>query len=265
MFALAVFIGIYSYGIFLLGILGILTGLNIAGLTLSWLIIFIFYISGKDFRFQISDFRLNRKQTVLFGLLITQLLVNLIGTLGPELGFDALWYHLSLPKIWLMEHLIRFIPGSVYKYSVMPKLAESLYVLPLTFTNEIGAKLIHYIFGVLTLIVTYKIARKYLPLGYRLLTLLLLSGNLVFSWQSITAYTDLARTFFEILALYLFMDKKIIPSAITLGLAVTTKLLSLVSLPIYIILLFREKYPLKITVYYFNSASLVYFFLYQYR
>jgi hypothetical protein len=262
MFALAIFIGMYSYGIFGLGMLGILTKPNLLGFTISWLLLVIIFSLGQKLKFRpirlIRSIRnLSKFESLILVILATQLLINLIGALGPELGFDALWYHLTLPKIWLTEGIIRFLPGSIFKYSVMPKLVESLYVFPLAFFSEIGAKLIHYLFGVLSLIVTYKISKKLLPSPYSLLPLIILSGNLVFSWQQTTAYIDLARTFFEILALKLFIDRKIIPSAITLGLAISTKLLALISLPIFIILLLKEKFSLPITIYYLLFTILI--------
>jgi hypothetical protein len=264
MFALACFIGIYSYGIFFLGILGILTRLNIFAFSVSWFFIAVGYLFST--KLEIRSIRLIRLirlikvirnlskfEFVLFAVLIVQLLVNLIGALGPELGFDALWYHLSQPKFWLQEGIIRFIPGQTYRYSVTPQLTETLYTTALAFGSEIWAKLIHFTFGVLSLIVTYKISKKLLPPAYCLLPLLILSGNLVFSWEQTTAYIDLARTFFESLALLLFLERKYPQSAIILGLAVCSKLIAIVSVPIYILLLIfrRENFKtcLLFTVY----------------
>jgi hypothetical protein len=249
MFVLACFIGIYSYGIFALGILDLLTRPNITAFTFSWLVIFITYHlspllnlrGGRGSSKIIADLKLNVFTWLLLSLLITQSLVNLLGALGPELGFDALWYHLTQPKIWLQETAIRFIPGPIFRYSVTPQLTETLYTAALAFSNEIAAKLIHYSFGILCLIITFKLARKFLTPDSSLLATLLLSSNLVFSWQSTTAYVDLTRTFFESLALLLFLEDKYTASAITLGLAICSKLISLVSLPIFLFLMIIKK------------------------
>ena len=238
MFALSILIGIYSYGIFTLGILRFLTTSNIFGFTVSWLFISVFYFKDK---LRIQLIKLNKIEYFIISVIILQALINLIGTLGPELGFDALWYHLTLPKIWLSEHLIRFLPGAVYKYSVMPKLTETLYTTALSLGNEIIAKLIHFSFGLLILIPLYQLSHKFLSRTYSLFVLLLFYSNLVVGWESITAYVDLARTFFEILALKLFTDEKYTKSAITLGLAISVKLIALGSLPIFIVLLYLKK------------------------
>jgi len=174
-------------------------------------------------------------------IIFTQALINLVGALGPELAFDALWYHLTLPKIYLLNHSISYIPGGLFYYSVMPKLTEMLYVSSLVFQGEILAKIIHFLFGILTLLVIYRISRKYLSRPFSLIVCVLFYSNLVVGWQSITAYIDLVRTFFEVLALYFFIEYasnnkffSLVKSSVGLGLAVSTKILSLTSLFMFI-------------------------------
>jgi len=227
LFTLALVIGLYSYAILLLGVLHILTIQNIIIVTIP----LAFWLFS-----QLKHIKFPSMIHPLLWLIIIQCLVNLIGALGPEIGFDALWYHLSLPKIWLQNHSIFFIPGAQFKYSVMPMLTEMFYFI-------FPGKLIHYLFGILSLIVTYKISKS-------LLAVLILSSNLVFGWQSTSAYVDLSRTFFEILALYLFIDNKIYKSAIVLGLAASTKLLAFGSLPIFWILIWLKTKNIKSIILY---------------
>ena len=255
MFILALLIGLYSYSIFFLGLAHQLFKPQLSVISIL-LLLFTVYIS-LSYRpvlliklFVNKLYRLNKIGTVFLFFLIAQLLINLIGSLGPELSFDALWYHLTLPKMWLSQGHLSFYPGSVFKYSAMPMLTEMLYLPALALGSEVLAKFIHYLFGILTLIVTFKLSRKYLSIHYSLLTITILSSNLVFSWLQITANIDLARTFFETLALYLFLDKKIYKSAVSLGLAASTKLLALGSLPIYWILAWRQKKSFKYPIYY---------------
>lgn len=242
MFTLALLIGLYSYSIFFLGVAGLLTPGYLLPVSLFWSF-FILWKIGIYLGFRIWNLEFWSK-AILF-LIILQLLVNLIGSLGPELGFDALWYHLTLPKMWLADGSLKFYPGSVFKYSVMPMLTEMLYLPALSFGGAVLAKLIHYSFGVLTLIIIFKLARKFLPTHYSLLAVLLMSSNLVFSWQQTTAYVDLTRTFFESLALYLFLEQKFFKSAVSLGLAACTKILALSSLPIFLILILINNFPAK--------------------
>jgi hypothetical protein len=263
MFSLAVVIGIYSYCIFLLGVLGLIFKPVLIFFTTTFIFICIFY-----FRHNISNFikklvesenlfvftKNNKFQSLLILILGAQILVNLVGVLGPETSFDALWYHLTLPKLYILGHSIFHIPGNLLFYSDMPKLTEMLYIPTLMFSNELGVKLIHFTFGILTLIAIYKISSKYLSKNLSLLATLIFYSNLVVGWESITAYIDLARTFFEVLALWGFLKwtdnkqrKWLIISGIMMGLAISSKVIALesvfifISLFVYLFLVNKEK------------------------
>ena len=220
MFTLAVFIGIYSYTLAGLGWMGWLYPQAIWTVTVGLLVISSWFIA------KVRNWKLEIREWGLAALIIIQAMVNLIGALGPERGFDALWYHLPIPKIWLEAHKIFFIGGNLY-YSAMPKLIDMLYVW-----GEMPAKLMHLAFGLLATAVTYKLARKWLEQKWALLAAVIFYSNLVVGWQSITAYIDLGRTFFEVLAFYLLVNKKIYKSAIVIGLAVASKIWAIGSLGI---------------------------------
>lgn len=258
MFAIAILIGIFSYGIFLLGLLGVLYPTVI-------LIFSALFFAGAIYLQrtsigEIKDMREEAKQSIfcrfLLFFLIAQGLINLIGALGPEHGFDALWYHLTLPKLYLFYHSIVHIPGGVLYYSDMPKLTEMLYVAGLALGNETTAKLGHFLFGILTTIAVYKMGRMYLSIRYSLLACAIFYSNLVVGWMSTTAYVDLARTFFEALALWCFLiwvktgvRKWLLESSVMLGLAITTKLLASGSVVIFSLLLlvvvYLKRWPIK--------------------
>lgn len=215
MFILAVCIGVLSYLIMTLGLLGILTISSLMLLVTVFLVFLIFW-------------RLKIYKHWFLVVLFIQAVINLIGALGPELGFDALWYHTTIPKLWLAQNKITFLGGDYY-YSGLPKLIDMFYVFPIS-------QLIHFGFGILCLLVIYKLARKYLDHTGSLLACVIFYSNLVVGWQSITAYIDLGRTFFEILALYLFVEKKYLQTSIVLGLAVSSKILAVGSVLIFIVL-----------------------------
>lgn len=252
MFKIAILIGGYSYLIFFLGILGLFYR------ELIFIVSFVFVVLVFLFLVKISPYvkvqfsllkvqnLLKRNKFLCFLLLIIifQSVVNLIGALGPEHAFDALWYHLTLPKIYLENHRLEYIPGGLFYYSTMPQFTEMLYLVSIALGNEIIAKIIHFSFGILSLIVLYKLSRKFFSQKLSVLCLLIFSSNLVFAWESITAYIDLTRTFFEVLALERFLNflekkekKFLFQSAFVLGFAIATKLLALGSLGIFTLLL----------------------------
>src|SRR5690606_1810881 len=111
-------------------------------------------------------------------------------------------------------------------------------------SNEVSAKLIHYLFGILTTVVLYKTARLYLSPTWSLLCCLIFYSSLVVSWLSITAYSDLVRAFYESFSFYYLAPflkrqrlKLLIISAVLLGFAICVKLISLGSLGVFVILL----------------------------
>ncbi|HEX8931702.1 MAG TPA: glycosyltransferase family 39 protein, partial [Patescibacteria group bacterium] len=235
MFIFATFIGIYAYIIFALGILGLIYKPLIISLTV------IFWGSFLLWKRQELWQGIKKIKLGIIGLLIVlQALINLIGVFGPERGFDALWYHLTLPKLYLLSHSIFFIPGGLLYYSAMPKLAEMLYVAGLSFGTEQFPKLIHYTFGLLSCLALYKLQRKFFRPLIATLGVIIFYSNLVVGWESSSAYIDLIRTFFEVMALWGFVNwwekqRRIwfIASAIMVGLAITTKLLAVASLVIF--------------------------------
>jgi len=252
MFTFAFFIGLYSYVIFYLGFMHLLTTSNIATATIVWFI--ALFMSRKEemlgcFKKIISIKPQMRKifMSPIFWiafLIFLQAVVNFIGALGPELAFDALWYHLTLPKMYLLHQAIYHIPGGLLYYSDMPKLGEMLYTGALATGNEITAKIIHFSFGLLILIALYKMSRKFFTPFISFLAVIIFYSNLVVDWESITAYIDLIRTFFEILALWGFIEwsekqqwRWLVISAVMTGFAIATKVLAFGSLFIFSILL----------------------------
>lgn len=247
MFILALHIGIYSYIIFTLGILGILTRSAVLTVTLFYFFFYSLLYKNQYIYLYKKCINLNFQKFPFFILLLVLLLlqigINLIGAVSPELAFDALWYHLTLPKLYILHSSIYHIPGGLLYYSDMPKLGEMLYTSALILGNEIFAKLLHLLFGVFVSIALYKVSRFYTTPFIALVAVLIFNQNLVVAWESTTAYIDLIRTFYEFLALWAFLNwvraehiRWLLLSAVMIGLAITTKLLSLSSLIILTIL-----------------------------
>ncbi len=234
MFAIALLIGGYSYAILFLGLFHWLSFIPVLLTTFIFVVLVL-----KNFRLPRID--LDRSEMIIISIIVVLAIVNLIGALGPELAFDALWYHLPIPQLFINNNSVYFIEGNLFYYSLMPKLVEMLYIPALLLANEIPAKLIHYIFGILCCVATYKISRLYLGRKESLLCVLAFYSNLVISWLSITAYSDLARVFFEATGFYyllLFLknrtQKTLLASGLIFGLAICTKILSASSLVVVI-------------------------------
>ncbi len=248
MFALAILIGIYGYIIFSLGILGALTrGPVIASALIFTAGAYLYFKKHKE-DLPLLDLR-NKKIRSFLALFGVLAVVNLIGALGPELSFDALWYHLTIPKIFIEEQRIFYIEGGLFYYSLMPKLTEMLFIPGLMFGNDISAKLIQWVFGILTSIVVYKISRNFFDEKISIISSLIFYSSLLIAWESTVAYVDLARAFFDSMALWGLLNyletknrKWLIESSVMIGLAISVKFIAVTTIPIFfIILLFSIK------------------------
>ena len=179
----------------------------------------------------------------MFLILIISAFVNFIGTFGPELGFDAIWYHLTIPKLYLNWGEIKYIPGGLLYYSAMPKLGELIFMLGNA--NYLVAHFVSFIFGIMAAVVTYKIARKFLDPGFSLLAVIIFYVTPLVGWLSGSAYVDLIRTFFESLAFLLIINNRFVLGGTSLALAIGTKTLAIGSLPIFLALIFIKTKSLK--------------------
>lgn len=247
MFSTAVLIGIYAYLIFLTGLLGFLSFKVITTVTTFYLIFIIltFYKKFTLFKISASFGNLKPLEKLLLVLLLLFAGINLVGAAGPEIFYDALWYHLTLPKLYLQKAAIYHIPGNLLYYNEFPRLVEMLYTAALVLTNEIGAKIIHYLFGVMTTTAIIVLGKKFFNLKVALVAAVIFYSNLAVAWQSTTAYVDLARTFFEALAFFYFLSwwqnktgGNLIKTGILAGLAMSTKLFAAGSIAILASLIF---------------------------
>lgn len=249
MFSLAIVLGVFSYIIFVLGVFGLLYKNIILITTIGFLILSIIpFLKKYKFKLPILD----TWSKILIGFIAFQAFVNFIGVLGPEISFDALWYHLTIPKLYLESNRIIHIPGNLLYYSDIPKSIDLIYAFALSFNNEIGAKFIHYVFGLLCVFAIYKLSTKFVSKKLSLIASLIFYSNLVVGWESISAYVDLGWTFFEIVALYQFINwiekkntKNIIYLAIIVGLSVCTKIVALNSIILFGLLLLIVGYLSK--------------------
>lgn len=245
MFSLAFLVGIYVKGLYVLGLLQLYSLTSIILYTLVFLVLSIYGWKYFDEDLRLKVFRaeigeLWKKNLVLCIFIIASIVIVTLGILVPEIAFDSLWYHLTLPKLYLENGGILFIPGSLFYYSALPKFGELLYLLPVGLHIEQLGKAIHALFGVGICIVLYQIAKAQTNKYFGLLSVVIFLSNIVVLWQATTTYVDLIRAFFEIMALYglLLFEKTqkkkwLIESAICIGLAIETKLISLSTLVIY--------------------------------
>lgn len=138
------------------------------------------------------------KKSVLISLVLLLLLalVNLLPVFAPEIGFDALWYHLTLPKLYLWYRRWYFEGGLLY-YSAMPRLTETLYIPLLAAFGTAGPKMLQYLSGLGVVLILYRYLKPLYDQKTALLGTLIFYAVWLVGWQSSSAYIDLFRTLLE--------------------------------------------------------------------
>ena len=238
MFLLGILIASYSYAIFLIGVFGYLTKNAVFLITLIWVFLVIKLLKNKFVtqlkKISIKEISQDKFELVTVSIIIILLLINFIGIFIPEISFDALWYHLTIPKLYIDIGKITFIPGGLLYYSALPKMGEILYISALFIDGTTLTKFIHFFFSLLCLISLYGFSRIFVSKKFALLSVLIFYSNLVVLWESTASYIDLIWTFFEIISFWSFFryissknKKDLILSALFLGFAAGTKLLGI--------------------------------------
>jgi hypothetical protein len=92
----------------------------------------------------------------LLALSAAALILTLIAALAPPTAGDALCYHLELPKQFLREHSIAYLPDT--DNSTYPLTVEMLYLWALVLDGPVGAQLVHCGLGVLLALATVLLA-----------------------------------------------------------------------------------------------------------
>jgi dolichyl-phosphate-mannose-protein mannosyltransferase len=166
---------------------------------------------------------------LLVGLLLSLIISIVILSYVPPVSRDALTHHLAVPKLYLKHGGIYEIPE--LKYSYYPMNLDLLYLIPLSFGNDIIPKYIHFSYALLTAWLIFGYLKKRIDTSYALLGVIIYLSLPVIIKLSITVYVDLGLYYFStasLLCLFKWIEKDfnikhLIYSAIWCGLALGTK------------------------------------------
>ena len=141
--------------------------------------------------------------TVLLFLLGITAGLNFLSCLAPVLGNDPLVYHLALPKAYLREGSLFYLPLTHWGY---PQLIEMLYTWAFLVSDPPLAQLIHWSFGLLTVFALIQFGKRHLSLKTGVLAAVLFYSMIMVPSLSVYADTDLGFAFFQWMALYAFVN-----------------------------------------------------------
>ena len=162
-------------------------------------------------------------------------LATLVAALAPPSQWDELAYHLAVPKNYLHEGRIFYIPYD--HHSNFPFLLQMQYLLQLSVGNVAGAKLVHWLCGILLALSVASFCRRHFGLvgkGSELVAAALVVGSPLVVWESTTAYIDLGSALFTWLGFHALVNAATAPrdggsvrwlvvSAALMGFALGTK------------------------------------------
>jgi hypothetical protein len=159
----------------------------------------------------------------------------LIAALAPEIEYDALWYHLELPRLW--QQAGRPV-DLVHEYiSLYPLTWDLVFGAGLALGGPVAAKLLHFACLLLCALLVYRLGELLVPHGRPWLPVAILVTTPIVLWEASTAYIDLALAFHIGLAAYALLRHDESGeagwrrgAALNLGLALATKHLALIAL-----------------------------------
>jgi hypothetical protein len=136
----------------------------------------------------------------ILAFLLVVLGLILISALGPPIEYDELAYHLTGPKVYVQQHGLKPIP--TIPHTFFPKNIGMLFTLGMLLHNEVTAKLIHYLLGLLSLFIVYAFGSTYFSRSVGWVAAGVLATSPIFLWEMRTALIDVGYAFYVFASLY---------------------------------------------------------------
>ncbi len=203
--ALSAGLGLGFISLLILG-LGLLGGLKS---WLVWLLVVGLAIAGiPAWRDILSRIRAasplmpqERSEKLLAAYILLTLVPAFLMALTPPIAWDSQVYHLTGPKLYIEQGAIT--GGIDIPYLGFPALIDTLFAAAMLLRGPAVAKLIHFGYAILSLLLVYAAGSRYLGRRAAWLAMAILVAvptiTLLASW----AYVDLAVLFYELAAVYL--------------------------------------------------------------
>jgi hypothetical protein len=232
-------LGILAYGVFLLGISGLLTPVWILtwlGLALiiacpEWTDILEHLFSRlRSKSLSWKAYPTHIKLLLIFSGLFLALALPL--ALSPPTDYDALMYHLQVPRLLLQSKQIILLPEIGQANG--PSMIEMLYMIGMAFGTATFSKLISLSFAVILLLAIAAFGNLHLDKNLGWIAVAVMLGIPIFPVWATMANTDMGWAVYEFLALYALIQfqetgKKswVILAGLQMGFALGSKYLAL--------------------------------------
>jgi 4-amino-4-deoxy-L-arabinose transferase-like glycosyltransferase len=228
-----------AVGLYLPGVLAGLIAIPVIFWAGRWL------LQGRSFpRFSADGLNLKPHSSKIWvACILLAIGFSFIAALAPEREYDALWYHLYYPRLYLEQGRL---VDQVYDYvSLYPMTWELWFGYGLSLGGEIGAKLLHFAMLPMTALMVFELARRFGSRASPWLAVALFVTVPTVMWEASTAYIDLALAFHTALVVYALLlygkTRRMLwfsLAAFNLGMAIASKHLALFFLLIGVLGLF---------------------------
>jgi len=203
----AIGFGVLSYLMVLLGVLGYLRGNVLWGLYGTLLLLSLTQIRGwvgwiRSILARFSEETGWLGRSALF-LGMIYFFILLVGSTAPEIGTDALCYHLGTPKAFLLGGGLFYSPYDIN--SIYPFFQQMLYLFGFGLENVILAKLIHFEMGILLFLSVFLILKRFQVQSAFFWALLFIVTPGITN-QMTMAFTDVALTLYILLGMYFLFE-----------------------------------------------------------
>ncbi len=233
-------LGLLSYMLFALGLLGLYYPVTAAVLllTVAWLSRAELQLLLAEFRAGVVTLRAVRltwfdwAMLTLFALLVLLLLSK---ALAPPLEYDVLMYHLEVPKRFVQAHRFLSLPdisGGQFPFGM-----EMLYTLGLLVGNDSAAQILHLAMGLLATVVLFELARGLMSRFAAWVSVAVLWTNVVVGALATTAMIDLGGLFYDVLAVAMLLvwvrrggRRWLVFAAVSVGFSMAIKYLGIYTL-----------------------------------
>ena len=206
-FAVPIGLGILAYGVFVLGLLGLLQAWALA----LW-IAFVGLLTWREVMLAVSEVRAglrdspnvwrrtSRGERALLLALGVLLALTLLHTLTPPWDADSLLYHLQGPRLFLQAGRVQHLPENWL--TSYPFLVQMLYALGLSFGSDSFARVMNLVFAVLLSLTTFALARRLLDRLHAFVAVAVLIGIPIMPIWAGLAYVDMAWAVYTLLGIY---------------------------------------------------------------
>jgi len=177
------------------------TALLVGGWRLPWLIATV----GRYLARILASGRRWRARVALAILVIWLAATIPFALLWPTSNdYDGLAQHLVYPATYLRMQAVR--PLWYDHHSHFPATLQMLYVPALAFGGPAGPKVMHFAYGLLTLVAAYVLTRRHLSKAAAKWVPVVIISTPLFGWMTTVTYVDLGVCAYVMLAVHMFLS-----------------------------------------------------------